>query len=72
MVVRQNGDWEGVLSFDPHNAEQAQLAIRVAGIKRRRKLSPEHRAKLRDANPVLADDRSLLQRGFKAEKRAGM
>jgi hypothetical protein len=41
----QNGDWEGALLFDGESAEQARLAIRILGIKRRRKLSPEQAAK---------------------------
>jgi len=45
MILRQNGDAEGALSFDPTNAEQVKLAIRVAGIKRKRRLSESDRAK---------------------------
>jgi len=41
----QNGDWEGTLLFDVENVEQAKLAIRVLGIKRRRKLSLEQAAR---------------------------
>jgi hypothetical protein len=67
MVVRQNGDSEGVLSFDALDKEQVRLAIRLAGVRRRRKLSPEHKAKLRDANPALIDRKPLLQRAFEAE-----
>jgi len=46
MTLRQNGDEEGALSFDPKNREQARLAIKVAGARPKRRLSPEHRAKL--------------------------
>lgn len=38
--IAQNGDHEGTALFDPANADQARLAIRVAGIKRKRKSSP--------------------------------
>ncbi len=38
-----DGDGEGAAVFDPENEQQARLAIRVAGIKRRRRLSPEQR-----------------------------
>lgn len=31
MVLRQNGDAEGCLSFDPSDQGQARLAIRIAG-----------------------------------------
>jgi hypothetical protein len=46
MVLRQNADDEGALSFKPNDRKQAQLAIKVAGARPRRRLSPEHRAKL--------------------------
>jgi hypothetical protein len=46
MVLRQNGDAEGALSFDPANPKQAKLAIKIAGAKRKRRLSSEHRTKL--------------------------
>ena len=46
MTLRQNGDDEGALSFDPSNREQARLAIKIAGARPKRQLSPEHRAKL--------------------------
>jgi hypothetical protein len=38
--VTQNGDCEGAAIFDPSNPEQAQAAIKAAGIKRKRRLSP--------------------------------
>jgi hypothetical protein len=50
MTVRQNGDDEGALSFDPANKEQAALAVKLAGARPRRRLSPKHRAKLQAAN----------------------
>jgi len=43
MELVQDGDAEGTLMFDPSNAEQAQAAIRAAGVKRRRTLSPAQR-----------------------------
>ena len=46
MTLRQNGDDEGALSFDPNNRKQARLAIKVSGARPKRQLSPEHRAKL--------------------------
>jgi len=46
MIIRQNGDSEGALSFDPSNAAQARLAIRLAKARPKRRLSPEHLAKL--------------------------
>jgi hypothetical protein len=46
MAVRQDGDSEGALSFDPSNKEQAKLAIQIAAVRPKRQLAPEHRAKL--------------------------
>lgn len=46
MTLRQKGDDEGALSFNPNNREQARLAIKLAGVRPKRQLSPEHRAKL--------------------------
>jgi hypothetical protein len=43
MTLRQNGDAEGALSFDPANQGQAKLAIRVAGARPKRQLSNERR-----------------------------
>jgi len=50
MTLRQNGDDEGALSFDPTNKEQAALAIKVTRARPKRRLSPEHRSKLLAAN----------------------
>jgi|SRR5215469_3581789 len=46
MTLRQNGDDEGALSFDPNSRQQSRLAIKLAGARPKRQLSPEHRAKL--------------------------
>jgi len=46
MTLRQNGDDEGALSFNPNDRKQARLAIKVVGARPKRQLSPEHRAKL--------------------------
>lgn len=46
MILRQNAEDEGALSFNPGDRQQARLAIKVAGVRRKRQLSPEHRAKL--------------------------
>jgi hypothetical protein len=50
MTLRQNGDDEGAVSFDPTNKKHAALAIKVAGARPKRRLSPEHKAKLLAAN----------------------
>ena len=41
MELRQNGDAEGALSFQADSPEQARLAIKMAGIRRKRRVSPE-------------------------------
>ena len=46
MTIRQDGDSEGALSFDPSHKEQAKLAIQIAAVRPKRQLAPEHRAKL--------------------------
>ena len=46
MTLRQNGDSEGCLSFGPANEEQAKLALRIAGVRPKRRLSPEQLARL--------------------------
>jgi hypothetical protein len=46
MILRQNADSEGALSFDPKNAEQSKFAIQIAKARPKRVLSPEHREKL--------------------------
>ena len=39
MTLRQNGDDEGALSFNPANPKQAALVIKVIGARRKRQLS---------------------------------
>ena len=46
MVLTQDGDSEGCLSFDPQNAEQVKLAVKIAKVRIRKKLSPERKAAL--------------------------
>lgn len=46
MLVRQNGDSEGCISFDPADREQSKLAIKIAGARPKRVLSAEAKAKL--------------------------
>jgi hypothetical protein len=45
MNVRQNGDSEGCLSFDPKSNEQAKLAIKIAKVRPKRQRTPEQVAK---------------------------
>ena len=46
MTILQNGDSEGCLRFDPTNSEQVKLALRIAGIRPKRRVSPEQVARL--------------------------
>jgi hypothetical protein len=51
MTVRQSGDSEGCLSFDPANPAQVKLAMKVARVYPKRVMSEEHLAKLRAGLP---------------------
>lgn len=46
MILRQRGDSEGVLSFDPLNKEQARLAIKLSGVRPKKQISEVHKEKL--------------------------
>jgi hypothetical protein len=46
MNLRQNGDAEGCLTFDPGNAEQLKIAFRLAGVKRKWQMSQKQMATL--------------------------
>jgi len=46
MQIRQNGDCEGTATFDPSAAHQVRVALKHAGIRRGRKLSPAQQATL--------------------------
>lgn len=43
LRIVQDGDREGTATFDPHNLDQVKAAIRAAGVKRKRQLSPAQR-----------------------------
>jgi len=58
--IRQNGDWEGMATFDPANPAQARLAIKAISARRKRQASKaqvENLARLRtlitSSNPSL-------------------
>lgn len=67
-LLKQNGDTEGCLTFDPTNAEQVQAVIKVAGLKARRTASPERLALLasarlrRVAHPPIEDEGSAARK----------
>jgi hypothetical protein len=66
MVLRQSGDGEGAFSFDPSNETQCRLALKIAGVRKRRQLSPEHVSKLVAAGRRALQNRinPALQRGY--------
>ena len=64
MTVLQNGDSEGCLGFDPTNKTQVKLAIKIAGVRAQRRVSPETAARLTE---VLA-----VARATRMEKRSAL
>ena len=44
MILKQDGDAEGVLAFDGGNPEHARLAIKVMRARAKRQMSPEERS----------------------------
>jgi hypothetical protein len=44
MTILQNGDSEGCLAFDPANKTQFKLAVKIAGVRPKRRVSPEQAA----------------------------
>ncbi len=40
FTVRQDGDAEGILTFDPESAKQARLAIKAAGVRVKKNMAP--------------------------------
>ena len=43
FTLSQDGETEGLLTFDPADVKQSRLALRLVGAKRRRVLTPERR-----------------------------
>jgi len=54
MTVRQDGDHEGAVSFDPSDKKAARLAMKLAGIRRRRTSSPAQLAALVKARSCIS------------------
>jgi hypothetical protein len=48
FILQQDGDREGCLLFDPANTEQSLLALKLAGIRRRRKQNSLRQTVLRE------------------------
>lgn len=47
MAITQNGDAEGVATFDPNNADQVRLALRYARVRRKKTVSKDQADRLR-------------------------
>lgn len=52
MEMRQGGDTEGAFTFDPDDDEQAAVAIEVAGVHQKRRLSEEQLRRLAEIGTV--------------------
>ena len=50
LVARQVGDSEGCFEFDSNDRAQVKQAIKIAGVRPKRQLSPDHKAKLLGAS----------------------
>ncbi|HZQ68388.1 MAG TPA: hypothetical protein VFA68_07700 [Terriglobales bacterium] len=59
MMITQNGDEEGVAVFDPKSREQVKLALRYAGVRKPKSLSPKRAAALEKARAVATRNRAL-------------
>ena len=59
MTLRQNGDSEGCLSFDPCNKAQVTLALKIAQVRPKRQRTPEQVARfvagIQNARPEALD-----------------
>jgi hypothetical protein len=65
FTIRQDAETEGIALFDPSNAEQARLALRLAGVKKRRIASPGQLAALAASrNRASESENARIQTGF--------
>lgn len=46
MEIIQDGDLEGTLLFDPSNQEQVRIAIRISGVRQKRRVADKDRERL--------------------------
>jgi hypothetical protein len=58
MQITQNGDNEGIATFDPKNPVQARVAMKYADVRQRRNVSPAQRAALAKARGMAARSRT--------------
>jgi hypothetical protein len=61
FVVRQLGETEGILTFDPANAQQACLAIKVAGVRTKKNMAPPSAAQLAQREKFAARRRPAVE-----------
>ncbi len=54
FVPKQDGDREGLLLFDPEDAAQGRVALKIARVKLRRTMSPKQVASLAAARAKIA------------------
>jgi hypothetical protein len=59
--VRQLGETEGVLTFDSANAQQARLAIKVAGVRTKKNMAPPSAAQLAQRQKFAARRRTTVE-----------
>jgi hypothetical protein len=59
MRIRQNGDFEGAATFDPRNPEQVKVALKYAGVRRRRGMSLAQRESLTKARTMVRPANSV-------------
>lgn len=66
MVSLLDCDGEGTFSFDPEDEAQARMAIKVAGVRPKKKISEAHKAKLLKGLQTFKNSGSgpILQGGF--------
>lgn len=64
--LKQNGDTDGVLLFQPEDKPLARLAIRLAGIKRRKSALPPSPKQLAARLAFAHRQRDLLRSSFEA------
>lgn len=66
MILRQDCDAEGALSFDPEDKQQARAAIKAAQVRPKKKISEAYKAKLLSGLQTFKKSASgaILEGGF--------
>ena len=63
MTLDVDCDREGTLLFDPENAEEVAVAIKVAKISRKRRVSEEEKQRLREMGEAFRNQSETSQEG---------